>query len=87
MNSKLTHEETKLIRGIPIHNIIGIPNTGRRISIRCPFHNEHTPSFVLYPDNSFHCFGCNSNGQGAIDFVMKLGFTFPQACNELIKYI
>ena len=23
----------------------------------CPFHNEKTPSFVVYP-NSYFCFGC-----------------------------
>lgn len=42
----------------------------------CPFHNEKTPSFVIYKDNSWHCFGCQANGQNAIDFVMK-----RESCN------
>ena len=36
---------------------------------RCPFHNEKTPSCVVYPDNHFHCFGCGANGT-VIDYVM-----------------
>lgn len=83
----LTNEEVQKIREISIANVLGIINNGRNISICCPFHRERTPSFVLYPDNSFHCFGCKSNGQGAIDFVMKLGYNFVDACEELIKYL
>ncbi len=85
--TKLTNEEINKIRDVSIAYILGRNNVGRNISLRCPFHSEHTPSFVLYPDNSFHCFGCKANGQGAIDFTMKLGYTFVEACIELMKYI
>ncbi len=37
----------------------------------CPFHREKTGSFFIFGDNSYHCFGCNENGQNAIDFIMK----------------
>jgi DNA primase len=88
MNSnKLTNEDIQRLRNIRINNIIGVVDSNRNVSIRCPFHNEKTPSFILYPDNSFHCFGCNKNGQGAIDFCMELGYTFVQACGELVKYL
>lgn len=87
ITSKLTNEEIQKIRDIRIHNIIGLVDSTRNVSIRCPFHSEKTPSFVLYPDNSFHCFGCSANGQGAIDFVMKLDYTFVEACEELVKYL
>jgi len=37
----------------------------------CPFHNEKTPSFTIYPKtNSFKCFGCGVGGS-VIDFVMQ----------------
>jgi DNA polymerase I-like protein with 3'-5' exonuclease and polymerase domains len=28
----------------------------------CPFHDENTPSFTIYPDNTFYCFGCERYG-------------------------
>jgi DNA primase len=87
MMSNLTKDEINIIRDIRIHSIIDCSDNGRRISIRCPIHNEKTPSFVLYSDNSFHCFGCGANGQGAIDFCIALGYNFIDALEELVKYI
>ncbi len=38
----------------------------------CPFHNEKTPSFTVYPDTqSFYCFGCASGGD-AIGFIKRI---------------
>lgn len=86
--SKLSNEEIQMFRDISIHKILGISNNGRRITMRCPFHNEKTPSFVLYPDNSFHCYGqCNKGGSGAIDFTMCLGFSFSTSISELRPYL
>ena len=36
----------------------------------CPFHAEQTPSFRVYADNHFHCFGCAAHGD-VIDYVMR----------------
>lgn len=84
---KLTNDEINIIRSVRIHRILGVEDDNRKLSLRCPFHNERTPSFYLYPDNSFHCFGCNKNGQGAIDFCVQLGYSFVDALTELVKYI
>ncbi len=36
---------------------------GKNLVGLCPFHNEKTPSFTVYPENgSFYCFGCGSGG-------------------------
>jgi len=44
----------------------------------CPFHNEKTPSFVVYDTKQFfNCFGCGASGD-VIEFVQRynnLGFT------------
>lgn len=87
MSFNLTSEDLQKIREIRIHKILSVRDNGSRISIRCPIHNDKTPSFTLYPDNSFHCFGCNVNGQGAIDFCMALDYTFIESCEELTKYL
>ena len=52
----------------------------------CPFHQEHTPSFTIYPEqNSFWCFGCGAGGS-VIDFVMKMrNCEFLEAVRFLIK--
>lgn len=49
----------------------------------CPFHNERTPSFNIFPDNHYHCFGCGEHGS-SIDFVMKTqNKTFIEAIRQL----
>ena len=38
----------------------------------CPFHNEKTPSFKIYPGtDGFYCFGCGEGGD-VVTFVEKL---------------
>ena len=38
----------------------------------CPFHNEKTPSFTVYPDTqSFYCFGCAAGGD-AVGFMKRI---------------
>lgn len=45
----------------------------------CPFHIEKTPSFRVWPDGHYHCFGCGAHG-GATHLLMQLeGLTYPEA--------
>lgn len=46
---------------------VELRRSGREWVGLCPFHNENTPSFHVYPDHYF-CFGCQARGD-AIDFV------------------
>lgn len=49
---------------------LNLKRNGRVYKALCPFHNERTPSFTVYPANqSFHCFGCERSGT-VIDYVM-----------------
>ena len=51
----------------------------------CPFHDEKTPSFVIFENNHFHCFGCQAHGT-SIDYVMKTrNISFIEAVKELSR--
>jgi DNA primase len=49
---------------------VQLRQAGRSFKGLCPFHNEKTPSFVVYPENQhYHCFGCGKSGD-AFTFIM-----------------
>lgn len=83
----LTKEEIQLLRDVSIHSLLNIRNNGRVTLIRCPFHNDRTPSCAIYPDNGFHCFACGKHGNNAIDFYQASGLSFIDACIELSKIL
>lgn len=74
------------LRNISIAKILNIP-ADRNTKIRCPFHNERTPSCMIYKDNSYFCFGCGKHGRGAIDMVVHLGYDIKTAIKELANYL
>ena len=50
---------------------VKLRRSGRLLMGLCPFHNEKTPSFAVYPDtSSFYCFGCGAGGD-AVSFLMR----------------
>jgi DNA primase len=55
-----------------------------RFRARCPFHDDHEPSFLVDErDGHFHCFGCQAHGD-VIDFVRRYhGVSFAEACQHL----
>jgi DNA primase len=53
-----------------IGNKVVLRQAGRNFKGLCPFHDEKTPSFVVYPDSqSYHCFGCGKSGD-VFTFIM-----------------
>jgi len=52
-----------------LYSFQDLKKKGNRLYTRCPIHDEKTSSFVIYPDNSFHCFGCHAHGRDSIDFI------------------
>ena len=42
---------------------VSLKRRGKNLIGLCPFHNEKTPSFTVYPESgSFYCFGCGAGG-------------------------
>lgn len=55
-----------------ISSYVVLKKQGRISKGLCPFHNEKTPSFTVYPDTrSFYCFGCGAGGE-VITFIRKI---------------
>lgn len=82
------HEDWDLdrIKRIPIENFYEgeLRTVANRLSGKCPFHEERTPSFFIFTDdNHFHCFSCARHGS-VIDYIMELkDFDFKQAIDFL----
>lgn len=54
-----------------INTYVPLKRAGNLYTACCPFHNEKTPSFMVYErTESFYCFGCGAGGD-VVSFVMK----------------
>ena len=65
----------EIIHRNDIEQVIGsyvtLKRAGSNLNGLCPFHNEKTPSFTVFPGTkSFYCFGCGAGGD-VISFVMR----------------
>ena len=55
-----------------ISSYVELRRRGRTLSGLCPFHNEKTPSFTVYPEtSSYYCFGCGAGGD-VINFIRNI---------------
>lgn len=65
---------------------VNLRRRGKNLVGLCPFHNEKTPSFCVYPENnSFYCFGCNKGGD-IITFIMGVeNLDFAEAVKFLAQ--
>jgi DNA primase len=66
---------------------VQVQQRGKSYKALCPFHQEKTPSFVLYPDEGrWHCFGSCATGGDAFDFVMRIeNMDFKGALERLAR--
>jgi len=69
----ITDADIDLAKQHPIEDMYEFQYAGvNRMKTKCPFHEENTPSLVLFQDqNTYHCFGCGVGGD-SIDFYMRL---------------
>jgi|GEM_PF-74505 len=80
---------------ISIEKLIGqyveLKKHGDHLIGRCPFHDDHNPSFTVFPQTqSFYCFGCHAGSKAVtsssdhIAFLMSyFKLSFPQAIVKL----
>ena len=55
-----------------VSGYVSLKRRGKNMVGLCPFHNEKTPSFNIYPENgSFYCFGCGTGGD-VITFIRRI---------------
>ena len=55
-----------------ISSYVDLKTSGNTLKGLCPFHNEKTPSFTVYPATaSYYCFGCQ-NGGDVVTFVRQI---------------
>jgi replicative DNA helicase len=59
---------------------------GRFLQTNCIFHKDRDPSFTIYEDGHFYCFGCQATGD-AVDIVQKLEGLDKQAAVKRVTEI
>jgi DNA primase len=70
---RLSVDKDQILERLSAEDIYGadLKKNSKGFVMRCPFHQDKTPSFQVYDDNkSFNCFGCSVGGS-AYDFIMK----------------
>lgn len=69
-----------------VQSYVQLRKRGKTYTGLCPFHNEKTPSFVVYPETqSFYCFGCGAGGS-TINFIMRYkNLEYIEAVKELAQ--
>lgn len=56
-----------------VGDYVPLKRAGRVYKGLCPFHDERTPSFTVFPDSgNWRCFGACATGGDAFDFVMRI---------------
>ena len=86
-----------LKKSIPLEKLIGqcveLEKHGDHFIGLCPFHDDHHPSFTVFPNTqSFYCFGCHAGSKQIttssdhIAFLMSyFKLSFPQAVVKLTE--
>lgn len=71
----------------PLDAVVGqsrkLVKSGRNKLAVCPFHADRSPSLVLYPDNTYHCYGCAKHGD-VIDYIAG---TQHLSISEAIRFL
>ncbi len=71
-----------------VNSYVPLRKAGRYFTACCPFHQEKTPSFIIFPENQhYHCFGCGAHGT-SITFLMEYcRLNYVEAIQELATQV
>lgn len=66
---------------------VALQRSGRSYRANCPFHQERTPSFHVFPDRqTWRCFGACATGGDVFSFAMRAGnLEFAEALRQLAQ--
>jgi hypothetical protein len=73
---------------IMIEDVVSMytPVANPRRLVKCPIHEDKTPSLKMYLDtNSFFCFGCRKGGSPVNLVMLVENLTFKEAVNRLLN--
>ena len=70
-----------------VSNYAALQRSGRSYKANCPFHNERTPSFHVFPDRqTWRCFGACASGGDVFSFLMRVeNLEFGEALRRLAQ--
>jgi DNA primase len=81
---------TRIKESVDIVDVIGrhvtLKRSGRSYKGLCPFHDEKTPSFHVFPESgNFKCFGCDKGGDVFAFLMQRNGTTFRETVEDLAR--
>lgn len=71
-----------------ISQYVSLKAEGRRYKANCPFHQEKTASFFVFPESQvFRCFGCDARGDVFGFLMQRENLSFPEALREVARQV
>ena len=85
-NSTIEQIKEKLDIVNEIGAVVALKRAGKAYRGLCPFHNERSPSFYVFPDTkTWRCFGCNEGGDVFTFVAKQQGLDFGETLKLLAE--
>ena len=91
MHRSLQRRAERVRKRVPLHEIVHeftrLQAVGRRLAGHCPFHDDGSRSFTVYPEtNTYACSVCGAVGDIVMFLMNKESMTFGQALEALERF-